>query len=100
MEPDAFVAWPDYNGTLTCKVEDFNYNKGRVYLSGSSNYFDNVPENLWLMYIGGYQPLQKWLKDRKGQTLTEKEVTHYGRIIMALKSSQNLMDEIDSIINL
>ncbi|WP_183576547.1 type ISP restriction/modification enzyme [Mucilaginibacter sp. X5P1] len=26
-----------------------------------------MPEIAWLFYIGGYQPAQKWLKDRKGR---------------------------------
>jgi len=36
----------------------------KVYLN-DTQYFDNVPNIAWRFYIGGYQPAQKWLKDRK-----------------------------------
>ena len=41
---------------------------GKVYIN-ETQYFDNVPEIAWNFYIGGYQPVQKWLKDRKGRVL-------------------------------
>ena len=44
------------------------YKDGRVYINKVS-YFDDVPEEQWRQYIGGYMPLQKWLKDRKGNEL-------------------------------
>jgi predicted helicase len=36
---------------------------GRVWINGEQ-YFDGVPSVAWEFYIGGYQPAQKWLKDR------------------------------------
>lgn len=45
---------------------------GRVYINGKGTegqYFDNVPAVSWGFPIGGYQPAQKWLKDRKGRAL-------------------------------
>jgi hypothetical protein len=47
----------------------------------------------WKFYIGGYQPAQKWLKDRKGKKLEEKE--HYRKIIYALAEMAKIMEEID-----
>ena len=38
-------------------------------------------ESAWNFFIGGYQPAQKWLKDRKGMTLSFEDVKHYQRII-------------------
>lgn len=55
----------------------------------------NVPAAAWQFYIGGYQPAQKWLKDRKGQTLTAADIEHYQKIILALTRTAGLMQQID-----
>ena len=57
-----------------------------------------VDPQTWEMQIGGYQPLEKWLKDRKGRTLATEDVQHYLRVIIALRETRRIMDEIDSII--
>ncbi len=45
-------------------VETPRYEEGRVYIN-TTQYFGEVPELAWTHFIGGYQPAQKWLKDRK-----------------------------------
>ena len=52
----------------------------------------------WKLHIGGYQVLHKWLKDRKGWTLSYDDVTHYGKIVVALKETNRLQQEIDELI--
>ena len=69
----------------------------RVYIN-AEQYFDGVPESAWQFYIGGYQPAQKWLKDRKGMTLSFEDVKHYGRIIYVLQQTKRIMQEIDDIV--
>jgi hypothetical protein len=49
----------------------------------------------WEFYIGGYQPAQKWLKDRKDMTLEWDDVMHYQRIISALCKTNELMIKLD-----
>ena len=66
---------------------------GRVYLN-DAQYFGNVPDIAWNFYIGGYQPAQKWLKDRKGRTLTSDDLDHYQRIIRILLETSRIMEEI------
>jgi hypothetical protein len=56
-----------------------------------------VPLVAWEFYIGGYQPAQKWLKDRKGRTLLFDDILHYQKIIVALTETDRLMKEIDKI---
>ena len=75
-------------------VEKLNYKDANVYIN-KEQYFGNVPELAWNFYIGGYQPAQKWLKDRKGRTLTNSELEHYQKIIIALKETDRIMKEID-----
>ncbi len=60
--------------------------------------FMGVPENVWNFHIGGYQVCHKWLKDRKGRTLTAEDLTHYHRIVVALSETIRLMAEIDDVI--
>jgi len=77
-------------------VEKLAYKKGKVFIN-SNQYFGNVPEVAWNFYIGGYQPARKWLKDRKGRTLTNSELEHYQKIIVALTETDRLMKEIDDV---
>lgn len=69
---------------------------GRVYIN-DTQYFGNVPEIAWNFYIGGYQPAQKWLKDRKGQKLSNLDLDHYQKIIKILLETNRVMKEIDNV---
>lgn len=75
-------------------VEKVEYNKRSVFIN-SEQYFGNVPEVAWNFYIGGYQPAQKWLKDRKGRTLTNEDIEHYQKMVVALVETGKIMNEID-----
>ena len=50
-----------------------------------------------IFYIGGYQPAQKWLKERKERTLEFDDIAHYQKIIVALTETDRLMKAIDTI---
>lgn len=69
---------------------------GRVWIN-DEQFFDNVPLIAWEFYIGGYQPAQKWLKDRYGRKLTFEDIIHYQKIIIALTETDRLMKEIDEV---
>jgi len=69
---------------------------GRIWIN-EEQYFDNIPLTAWEFYIGGYQPAQKWLKDRKERTLEFDDILHYHKIIVALSETDRLMKEIDKI---
>lgn len=77
-------------------VEFISFTEGKVYIN-KEQYFGNVSELAWNFYIGGYQPAQKWLKDRKGRTLDFQDILHYGHIIYALQETDRIMKEIDEI---
>ena len=79
------------------QVDCYRWQDNRVYIN-AEQYFDGVPESAWNFFIGGYQPAQKWLKDRKGMTLSFEDVKHYGRIIYVLQQTERIMQEIDGII--
>jgi len=60
--------------------------------------FHNVPESVWNFHIGGYQVCAKWLKDRKGRTLSDEDIVHYQKIVVAISETIRLMAEIDEVI--
>lgn len=72
------------------------YQDGKVYIN-DTQYFNNVPQVAWEFFIGGYQPAQKWLKDRKDRTLEFDDILHYQKIIVALTETDRLMKEIDKL---
>ena len=76
------------------QVSNLKYKSGKVYIN-ETQYFDNVPQVAWEFYIGGYQPAQKWLKDRKGRKLSFEEILHYQKIIVVLSETDRLMKEVD-----
>lgn len=83
--------YPVSGNNIVSKVQ---YNGGKVYIN-DEQYFANVPEAAWNFYIGGYQPAQKWLKDRKERSLDFDDILHYQKIIVALTQTHRIMQEID-----
>ncbi len=72
------------------------YSMGRVYIN-EHQFFQQVPKVAWEFYIGGYQPAQKWLKDRKERKLEYEDILHYQKIIVALSETARLMKEIEKV---
>ena len=83
------------------QVSEVTYNSElqRVYINKQS-YFTDIPPHIWEFKIGGYQVLDKWLKDRKNanRKLSVEEINHYQKIVIALTDTLRLMQEIDKII--
>jgi hypothetical protein len=79
--------------------------RGRVYISKDDpqsgtkgQCFEGVPPEVWNFHIGGYQVCEKWLKDRRGRTLTYDDLEHYRKVVTALNETIRLMAEIDAAI--
>lgn len=66
---------------------------GRVWINEGQGFVE-VPSIAWEFCIGGYQPAQKWLKDRKGRTLSFADIQHYQKIIKILSETDRIMKEI------
>jgi predicted helicase len=75
-----------------------NETHGNVWIN-DEQYFENVPLIAWEFYIGGYQPAQKWLKDRRDRELSFDDILHYQKMIVALTETDRLMKEIDLVMN-
>jgi predicted helicase len=76
------------------EVEKAEYKDGQIWIN-KTQYFDAVPPVVWNFYIGGYQPAQKWLKDRKGRGLNFEQIQHYKRILAALRLTGELLAQVD-----
>ena len=105
---DYITQYPEDGTNIVGKLyyEKTTETLGRVYINhdktppsgvGGLQYFENVPEVAWNFYIGGYQPAQKWLKDRKERELSYEDILHYQKIIVALSETDRIMKEIDTI---
>ncbi|TCO77146.1 type ISP restriction/modification enzyme [Chromatocurvus halotolerans] len=70
------------------------FNEGKVWIN-ETQYFDNAPEVAWGFFIGGYQPAEKWLKDRKGRSLSFDDIRHYQRILKILAETDRIMKTIE-----
>ena len=90
-----------YEGQGGNQVTEVRYNESqqRVYIN-KDQYFVGIYNEIWQFKIGGYQVLEKWLKDRKkaNRHLSSEDILHYQKIVVALHKTQNIMNNIDDII--
>jgi len=91
-----FTTYP-IAGSNTMDKVTYENNSQRVCIN-KGQYFEGVPPEVWNFHIGGYQVAQKWLKDRRGRQLSSEDITHYQRILVALKETIRIMAEIDEVI--
>nr|MBA2436564.1 DNA methyltransferase [Chthoniobacterales bacterium] len=89
----------EFIGSRHPEVEKVSWSKNTVWLDkDQTTGFRGVRETVWDFHIGGYQVCQKWLKDRKGRTLSKDDIAHYHKIVIALSETIRLMAEIDKVI--
>lgn len=88
-----------YKGASAPTVEKVSWSQRTVWVDKAQTCgFQGVPEAVWNFHIGGYQVCNKWLKDRKGRTLSQEDMEHYHRIVVALHETIRIMGEIDKVI--
>lgn len=63
-----------------------------------TQYFDNIPSEVWEFYVGGYQVLDKWLKSRKYRTLSYEEKETFTKIVNILDFTIKQMGRIDEVV--
>ena len=90
------VGWSD--GTVWLDAARTNARQGHRATKPGRFGFHGVPQEVWDFHIGGYQVCYKWLKDRKGRRLSDGDVAHYQRIVVALNETVRVMAEIDEVI--
>ena len=93
-EIESDVTFPERGSN---EVELIKYEDEQVWIN-KTQYFDHVPEEIWEFHIGGYRVADKWLKDRKGRTLSFNDLEHYEKVIATLGQTMDLMQQIDEAI--
>jgi predicted helicase len=91
-----FITTYSESGSDIVEKKYLKFKDDKVYIN-ESQCFGSVPEVAWNFYIGGYQPAQKWLKDRQGRKLSNSDIEHYQKMIVALFETDRIMKEIDKI---
>lgn len=78
--------------------DDAENGTGRVYIN-EEQYFEGVEPDVWRFHVGGYQVCKKWLKDRKGRTLTDfHALRHYQNLVATVRRTMQRMTTIDAYI--
>jgi predicted helicase len=80
---------------IICQKPKYNEEEKRIYI-GKEVYFDCVTPEIWNFKIGGYQVLDKYLKERAERILTQDELKHVSNIIKVLGFTIGKMKEIDA----
>ena len=86
----------EYYGNGDDSVGARNFENNAVIINKQGQGFKEVSVNEWNAYLGGYQPLQKWMKDRNKKTLSNGEIQNYRQMIASLKETKTIQDEIDA----
>jgi hypothetical protein len=98
---DPSASGVDLEGPLDSgnEIEKLRYDEDRrrVFIN-KKQFFSGVEPEVWGFHVGGYQVCHKWLKDRKGRKLNYDAITHYQKIVIALRETIRLMDEIDGLL--
>ena len=97
MEPAAIGETPypyhgDGDDVVASGVPKFEDGKGHIIKDQD---FADVHEIAWTFHIGGYQPAQKWLKDRRRRALSWDDIGHYQKIVKILSETDRTMKEIE-----
>jgi len=87
-------------GETKKKLKDVEDGKGKLYIN-NTQYFDDLPDEVWNFHIGGYQVCYKWLADRKkaGRKLSAEDIEHYHKIVVAISETIKIMKQIDEVID-
>lgn len=109
QDPAQFDPAITFNGTGEARVERGfpRYENGKVMIN-ATRWFEDVPKETWGFHVGGYQVCEKWHKDRAarggkkprpGRILTDADLLHYRRVVVALTETRRIMAEIDHVID-
>ena len=92
-------------GSKEFQVEKASYSNQTIWIDKEETCgFKGVPEDVWNFHIGGYQVCEKWLKVRgpkkgsPGRILTNEDVEHYQKVVVAISKIIRIMAKIDETI--
>lgn len=99
-DPDLNRPTISFIGNKNVEIENVYFENDHVFIDERcSAGFKGLNEAEWKFYYGGYQVCEKWLKDRKGRSLTKEDIEHYQKFVTAINETIRIMAEIDKIID-
>jgi len=79
------------------KVKKREYHEDGQFYINDIQYFGIITPEVWNYHIGGYQVLDKWIKDRVGRHLSEDDVNHFLKMITSLNWTVYFQKEVDKL---
>ena len=73
------------------------YEDGKVWIN-ATQHFTEVPAEVWEYEIGAYQVCEKWLKDRRGETLSHAEIRLYLMILVSITETLRITEAIEWVL--
>ena len=86
------------NAQNNLRIATINYSNGILSVNDDMQ-ITGIPENVWEYQIGGYQVIDKWLKEHKGKELTIDNFTHLSNIVGALSETIKLIESLEEMHN-
>lgn len=80
-----------------CVVESFKNDEDKIFIN-KTQYFGNISDDIANYKIGGYPILQRYIKERKKQMLSNQEIEQIQNICGVLKETIELSKKVDDYI--
>jgi len=90
-----FSKFAEPGGNIVEKV-NYNSDENRVYIN-KTQYFSHISHDIWEYRVGGYQVMEKWLKDRKERKLSLEDIRHYIKIARVFQLTLRYREKIDGL---
>jgi len=74
----------------TDQLELLEHRDGAIWIN-DTQCFEDVSTEVWEYWIGGYQPAQRWSKDRLGSKLSSEEIRGYQKLLRALSATDQIV---------
>lgn len=76
-------------------VSEARWYEGSVWIN-QTQHFEGVDEAVFKFKVGGYQPVLKWLSDRRGSVLGDADVEYVAVMIEAIQATARIGVELDA----
>ena len=91
--PQSNAGYPN-KGEHKISYSKYNEVEKRLYIN-EKQYFENVKKEVYNYSIGGYKPIEKYIKAR--DILTLKDISHLIKVIAVIERTIYLQEEIDKV---
>jgi len=94
VEKREYVSFSKPKVAMGPKIPQKFRKTGLVMINDDQCFVGITPE-VWNYHIGGYQVLDKWLKDHKGRVLSSDDIKHYCKMVTVIAKTIEIQRQID-----